>query len=148
VERFRRHRELDLETGLRAARPVPSDELVRSILARTEERSRASRRGFRLAFAGVLTAVMLAALGSYGGLGYATAGVTGAAKAAKRAVASKEQRAVVKSSPAQSQYGKKCGHSPATDVPPRNHGSTKPAPGTPPGNPDNDTCPGTSGPKG
>jgi hypothetical protein len=112
------------------------------------ERSRASRRGLRLGFAGALTAVMLAAFGSFGGLGYATASVAGAAKAAKRAVAAKDGPAVVTRTPAQSQYGKKCGHSPATDVPPRNHGSTKPAPGTPPGNPDNDTCPGTSGPKG
>jgi hypothetical protein len=136
---------LDLEAELRTYRPAPRRELVEAIVAQTHEPS--PRRGLRVAVAAGITAVLIASLGAFGGLGYAATGAGNAAKAAKRAVAGSESKRVVEKSAASNQYGKKCGHTPATDQPPRDKGSTKPAPGTPPGNPDNDTCPGTSGPK-
>ena len=152
VDRLRRRREIDLEAELRAGRPVPSAELVRSIVGRAENATRTVGGGFRVAFAGALTAAMLAALAGFGGVGYAAVAVDGAAKAVKKTLSLEKSPVLAHhkpghTTPAQSQYGKKCGHTPATDTPPRDKGSTKPAPGTPPGNPNNNTCPGTSGPK-
>jgi Ca2+-binding RTX toxin-like protein len=82
---FRRtRRDRDLETQLRAARPQPSEELVRAIAARVE--TRAGSR-VRLAVAGALTVVMLVGLASFGGAGYAASAAKQAARSVKRAIA-------------------------------------------------------------
>jgi hypothetical protein len=73
---WNRGRELSaLEGRLRAERPRPSSELERLIVERCGHRSRS--RG-RIGLVVVLTAGMLAALASFGGVGYAVNSVKGA----------------------------------------------------------------------
>ena len=79
-------RDRDIEKRLRADKPTPSDDLVREFAARAQAAPR-QRTGSGLAFAGVLGAAMVVALGAVGGLGYAASSVTTAVKVAKRAVA-------------------------------------------------------------
>jgi hypothetical protein len=79
-------RDKNVERDLRANRPAPSDEFVRDLAARAQA-APAGRVGFRLAFAGVLTAALLVALAAVGGLGYAASSVTEVVKVAKRIVA-------------------------------------------------------------
>jgi hypothetical protein len=83
VKRFwKRFRPLDLEAELRAGRPEPRPELVSLVAARVRESRGSARTGsFRLAFAGGLTAVMLVAFASVGGLGYAQTAVEEAVEA-------------------------------------------------------------------
>ena len=124
----------DIERDLRAARPEPRDEFVRALAddIRAARRRRFARR--RIAVAAAMTAAMISVFGAFGGFGYAASAASQAAKA----VTGKNGNG---GSPVHSQYGKKCGHSPGTG------GGTKPAPGTPPGNGDNNDCPGNAGPK-
>jgi hypothetical protein len=124
----------DIERDLRVARPEPRDAFVTGVVddIRATRRRRFARR--RVAVATAMTVVMVSAFGAFGGFGYAA---SAASQAAKAVTGSNGNAA----SPAQSQYGKKCGQAPATG------GATKPAAGTPPGNPGNNTCPGNSGPK-
>ena len=124
----------EIERELRVARPEPRDAFVISVAdeVRAARWRRFARR--RVALASALTIVMVSAFGAFGGFGYAASAASQAAKAVTGSNGNGP-------SPAQSQYGKKCGHTPATG------GATKPAPGTPPGNPGNNTCPGNSGPK-
>ena len=77
----------ELERELRRQRPEPRDELVALVSERVAERRRGSRAGFRLAFAGVLTAGMLAGLAAVGGLSYAADAVQTAARGAQHVVA-------------------------------------------------------------
>ena len=101
-----RHEGLDLERELRAGRPQPRDEFVQMLEGRVRETGRASRRGgFRVAFVGAITACMLFALASVGGLGYAASAVSDVAVTAKRIVKKKGPK-IVKKSSAASQYGK------------------------------------------
>ena len=103
---FRRGRHQGLESELRAHRPEPRSELVHALEARVSESPRrAARGGFRLAFVGALTACMLFALASVGGLGYAASGAGGVGVTAKRIVKKKGPK-IVKKSSAASQYGK------------------------------------------
>ena len=74
---------LDLEAELSARRPEPRPEFVQAMATRVGE-SRKSTRNPRPAFAIALTAFMLAALSSIGGVSYAANAVQ---KAAKRVVA-------------------------------------------------------------
>jgi hypothetical protein len=85
---WRRKRESSgLEGELRAYRPEPSRELLNKLEARVHADGRRSRAGsFRIAFAGALTAGVLAALASVGGLGYAATGAGQAVEKAKRVV--------------------------------------------------------------
>jgi len=79
---FRRNRGSDLERELRRNRPQPRDEFLQMLSDRIEgEPRRAPRRttGARLAVVGVATAVLLAALSAFGGIGYAAAAVTSVA---------------------------------------------------------------------
>jgi len=107
MKRFWR-KENRLERELRSQRPEPRDELVRSIEGRIADSRPRTHRPFRLGLAAALTVGMLAALASFGGLGYAATGVTHAVKAATHAVAPQHQAApVVKKQPlssAQAQY--------------------------------------------
>jgi hypothetical protein len=118
-----RTRGRDLERELRAARSEPGEAFVTAVIddIRATRRRRFARR--RIAVASAMAVMMISGFGAFGGFGYAASAASQAAKA----VAGKS--AV---SPAQSQYGKKCGHA---------------APGTPPGNPSNNDCPPSSGPK-
>lgn len=101
-----RHEGLDLEGELRAGRPEPRSEFVHALEARVRENpaARRARGGFRVAFVGALTACMLFALASVGGLGYAASAVTDVAVTAKRIV-KKKGPTIIKKSSAASQYG-------------------------------------------
>jgi dihydroxyacetone kinase len=118
-----RARGSDFERELRAARPEPRDAFVNAVAddIRATRRRRSARR--RIGLASAMAVVMISGFGAFGGFGYAASAASQAAKAVagKGAV-----------SPAQSQYGKKCGQA---------------TPGTPPGNPGNNDCPPSSGPK-
>lgn len=100
-----RHEGLDLERELRAGRPQPRDEFVHMLEGRVRETGRRARGGFRVAFVGAITACMLFALASVGGLGYAASAVSDVAVTAKRIVKKKGPK-IVKKSSAASQYGK------------------------------------------
>ncbi len=103
-----RHEGLDLEGELRAGRPEPRSEFVHALEARVRQNpaARRARGSFRVAFVGALTACMLFALGSVGGLGYAASAVTDVAVTAKRIVKKKGPKIIKKSSAAK-QYGPK-----------------------------------------
>lgn len=100
-----RHEGHDLEGELRARRPEPRSEFVHALEARVHQSGRRARGGFRVAFVGALTACMLFALASVGGLGYAASAVNDVAVTAKRIVKKKGPK-IVKKSSAASQYGK------------------------------------------
>lgn len=73
--RKRRRQVRHLEARLRSARPIPRDELVRSIAGRAATK-RAPRAWSRVAFAGALTTLLLGMFASFGGIGYAASGAT------------------------------------------------------------------------
>jgi len=102
----RRHEPFDLEAELRAGRPEPSPDLVHKLEARVRYSGR-TRVGssLRVAFVGALTAVMLMALASVGGVGYAASAGRDAAASVKRIVTPKDVVKVLKRSAAQQQYG-------------------------------------------
>jgi hypothetical protein len=82
----KRFRDDDLERRLRRGRPEPREDFVQSLAERVrDDRQRSHGRALRVAFAGALTAAMLAALASVGGLGYAA----GSAKSAWHVVTHK-----------------------------------------------------------
>jgi hypothetical protein len=99
-----RHEGLDIEKELRAGRPEPRSEFVHALEARVRDSRRPARGGFRVAFVGALTACMLFALASVGGLGYAASAVSDVAVTAKRIVKKKGPK-IIKKSSAKSQYG-------------------------------------------
>ena len=75
----------DLEAALRANRPVAREEFVASLTERIGSTPAPRRYGsLRLGFAGGITAAMLVALASFGGLGYAAAGAASAADKIQR----------------------------------------------------------------
>jgi hypothetical protein len=98
-------REDEMERQLRAQRPEPRHELISEITGAVG-RSRARRSGLRArGIAVVLTAAMLVALATTGGLSYAASGVTHAAAAAKHAVApAKHAKPSTRVGSAQAQY--------------------------------------------
>jgi hypothetical protein len=102
---FRKREGLDLEGELRARRPEPRSEFLNALESRISEQPRRARGGFRVAFVGALTACMLFALASVGGLGHAASAVSDVAVTAKRIVKKKGPK-IIKKSAAKSQYGK------------------------------------------
>jgi hypothetical protein len=76
---FRRKSEFDeLERGLRASRPEPSDDLIRTVSSRFSRGPSLRRLAApRLAFAAALSALLLAAFGAFGGFGYASKAASG-----------------------------------------------------------------------
>jgi hypothetical protein len=94
----------DLEAELRANRPEPSREFVHRLEARVREGRRSRAGSFRVAFAGAMTAGVLAALASVGGLGYAATDVGSAMQKAKKVV-KQHGVLIVHKSPARNQYG-------------------------------------------
>ena len=101
-----RHKRTNLETELRANRPQPSHELVNRLEGRVREGRRSRAGSFRVAFAGALSAGVLAALASVGGLGYAATATGDAVDRAKKVVKSSHGTLVVRKSPSRDQYGK------------------------------------------
>lgn len=105
MKRFRPGRQDELGNELRASRPEPSPELVKTL----SDQYGANRRrahlyvASRLSFAGALTVLMLGTLASFGGLGYAASSTKQAAIAVKKVVAPSRPQ-VVHSSAAQDQY--------------------------------------------
>ena len=100
-------RQNDLERELRVRRPQPRRELVDGIANRiVGERRRGIGRPARLGVAVALTAAMLAALGAFGGLGYAANGVEHAVNAAAHVVVPNNAAAVptISESSAMAQY--------------------------------------------
>ena len=142
MKRFSR-REDQLEAQLRAHRREPSDGFVRSVEAGIDAAPRP--RALRLAVAGILTAVALAAFGASGGLSYAAKAVSNADLPGASSEAKQNGN-----SPAANQYGGKttiC-HQTSSETNPwvlisvsnnaipahKGHGDTLPGPGG--------TCPG------
>lgn len=103
----RRHEPFDLEAELRASRPEPAPDFVHRLEARVRNDGRTRVGSLRVAFVGALTAVMLIALGSVGGVGYASSAARDAAVSVRRVVTPKPLVRVLKKSPAIDQYGKK-----------------------------------------
>lgn len=102
----RRHEGLDLEAELRAGRPEPAPEFTRRLEARVRNDGRSRVGSLRVAFVGALTAVMVLALASVGGVGYASSAAQDAAVSVKRVVTPKDVITVLKRSPAMDQYKK------------------------------------------
>ncbi len=102
----KRHEGLDLEAELRADRSEPAPELITRIEARLRNDGRTRVGSLRVAFVGALTGVMLLALASVGGVGYASSAAKDAAVSVKRVVAPKDVITVLKRSPAIDQYNK------------------------------------------
>jgi hypothetical protein len=99
VKRFSR-REDQLEAQLRARRREPNDAFVRSVESGIDPAPRP--RALRLAVAGILTAVALAAFGASGGLSYAAKAVSNADLPGASSEAKQNGN-----SPAANQYGGK-----------------------------------------
>lgn len=102
----RRHEGLDLEAELRAGRPEPAPEFSRRLEARVRNDGRSRIGTLRVAFVGALTAVMLLALASVGGVGYASSAAQDAAVSVKRVVTPQDVVTVLKRSSAIDQYKK------------------------------------------
>jgi hypothetical protein len=100
----RRHEPFDLEAELRASRPEPPSELVHQLEARVRTSGRTRAGSFRVALVGALTAVMLLALASVGGVGYASSSGRDAVVSVKRIVTPGDVVKVLKRSSAQMQY--------------------------------------------
>ena len=102
----KRHEGLDLEAELRAGRPEPSSEFVHRLEARVRNERRSGAGSLRVAFVGAVTAVMLLALASVGGVGYASSAAEDAAVSVKRVVTPKDVIHIVKRGSAIDQYKK------------------------------------------
>ncbi|HET8652131.1 MAG TPA: hypothetical protein VFM13_06120 [Gaiellaceae bacterium] len=102
----RRHEGLDLEAELRAGRPEPAQEFTRRLEARVRNDGRSRVGSLRVAFVGAVTAVMLLALASVGGVGYASSAAQDAAVSVGRVVTPDDVITVLKRSSAQDQYKK------------------------------------------
>ena len=104
----RRHEPFDLEAELRSSRPEPSPEFMRKLEARVRKDGRTRAGSLRVAFVGALTAVMLLAVASVGGVGYASSAATDAAVSVKRVVSPTDRVVrVLTRSAAIDQYGPK-----------------------------------------
>ncbi len=99
--KFIRSRKFDLEGDLRAYRAEPSSDFTKALAAevrsRPAERTRLGRVGLAIALSGLI----VVALASFGGVGYAS---SAASHAAKKPTVAKQVRIVTKSA-AQAQYG-------------------------------------------
>jgi hypothetical protein len=102
----KRHEALDLDAELRAGRPEPAPEFISRLEARVRHDGRSRVGSLRVAFVGALTAVMLLALASVGGVGYASSAARDAAVTVQRVVAPSDVITVLKRSPAIDQYSK------------------------------------------
>ena len=102
----------DLEVELRANRPEPRPELVRSVVDRVRaDRPRRMPAPLRLGLAGALSSVMVVAFALAGGFGYAGSGVQTVVDRAANVVSPKSKPENADKNPGQDQYkpGKGCG---------------------------------------
>jgi hypothetical protein len=104
-----RRRSYDVEGELRANRPEPRSEFVSSLAEHVRSGRRPARGGLRVALAGVLTVVLLAALAPVGALGSAGDAAKGLVSAASHVVGT-HARPTAGHTPAKNQYlrKKKC----------------------------------------
>jgi hypothetical protein len=102
----KRHEAFDLDAELRASRPEPAPEFISRLEARVRDDGRSRVGSLHVAFVGALTAVMLLALASVGGVGYASSAASDAAVTVQRVVAPSDVITVLKRSPAIDQYKK------------------------------------------
>jgi hypothetical protein len=102
----RRHEAFDLESELRAGRPEPAPELISRIEARVRDNGLSRVGSLRVAFVGALTGVMLLAVASVGGVGYASSAARDASGSAKRVLGPQDGMVirVIQRSPAIDQY--------------------------------------------
>lgn len=106
MKSFRKRRGIDLEQELRAGRPEPRPELLAMIGERVDgARSRGNGR-VRIAFGAGLTAAMLAAIATVGGVGYASSAAHKVAKSVVR-ISHVSRPRVVSNTSAADQYGRK-----------------------------------------
>ena len=98
--RFIRNRRPDLESELRAIRPQPRADFVESLADEVRSRPAQRTRLGRVGLAFALSALIVVALASFGGVGYASSAASHAVK--KQTVASQPQAA---KSAASAQYG-------------------------------------------
>lgn len=103
----KRHEGLDLEAELRAGRSEPAPEFINRLEARVRHNGRTRAGSLRVTFVGALTVVMLVALASVGGVGYASSAAKDAAVSVKRVVAPKDVITILKKGSALDQYGPK-----------------------------------------
>jgi hypothetical protein len=105
VARSRPPRKDNLSRELRESRPELSRDFVDTLSKHVDSSSGAGRRYAwpRVSFAAVLTLLVLGALASVGGLGYAASTTESAVTAVKHVIAPSQPR-VVRNSAAQSQY--------------------------------------------
>jgi hypothetical protein len=113
-----KHKKFDLESELRAGRPQPRTDFAQALAhevrsSRATRRSPLGRAGLALAFSGLI----VVALASFGGIGYASSAASHAVKKP-----AKHARAVVTSSAAHAQY--------APFTPPKVKPKPKPTPPT------------------
>jgi len=102
----KRHEAFDLEAELRTSRPEPAPELISRLEARARDHGRSRAGSLRVAFVGALTAVMVLALASVGGVGYASSAAEDAAVSVKRVVSPSDVISVIDRSSASDQYKK------------------------------------------
>jgi hypothetical protein len=102
---FRRRQPHGPEDELRAYRPQPTDEFVRSVSKRIEDDQRRVRLNAlsRLAFAAALTVLLLGTLAALGGFAAAASGTHSFVNVLKRTVTPSKPR-IVRNSAAQDQY--------------------------------------------
>jgi hypothetical protein len=103
LKSFRRRRGIDLDQELRASRPEPRPEFVAMISDRVERARSRSHGRVRIAFGAGLTAAMLAAVASVGGVGFAASSAQKVAKSVIRITHTSHPR-VVNRSAAGDQY--------------------------------------------
>src|SRR3954453_8018203 len=108
---MRFHRKDDLEARLRAERPQPRAEFLASVAEKGgSDHAKAKKPRFGLVFASGLTAALLVALASVGGIGYAASGGWHLVKSATKVVQPPAQRhrpTSASRSSAADQYGHK-----------------------------------------
>jgi hypothetical protein len=90
---FRNHPFDQVERLLRRERPQPADSLVRALASRLTPARRVGAP--RIAFAGAMTATMLVALASVGGVSYAANAAVSAVKVVKKAVVPTGEKAAI-----------------------------------------------------
>jgi len=105
--RFKRGTTAWVEHELRHHRPEPADDFVRELTGRiSADTSRRTTRGLRIAFAGALTSLLVAAFAAFGGIGYAASAARGVAQTAQKVVAPDAKTRPVQSAAADQYVGK------------------------------------------
>jgi hypothetical protein len=103
----------ELEERLRNERPAPRAEFVRAVASRVDASRERTSLKLRVVFAAVLSLVLLVAVASVGGVGYAASGAQRAAQSVTNVFSppandSRELAALDRDGPADNQYVKEC----------------------------------------